>query len=174
MRIELPRRACSTPVSATDPKPVPSIVRLSGGQVVPYPQPSSKAATAIAKSNRRTGTGPEVRLRSALHATGLRFRKDLLIRTAELRVHVDVAFTRQRLAVFVDGCFWHGCPDHGSTPRSNTGYWVPKLAANLERDSRVDQALRASGWHLLRLWEHVPTAEAVVLVQAALEQAKQR
>ena len=141
---------------------------------MPYPQPSSEAASAIGKANRRTGTGPEVRLRSALHAAGLRFRKDLLIRTPGVRVHADVAFTRQRLAVFVDGCFWHGCPAHGVTPKSNTGYWLPKLAANRQRDDRVDRELRANGWHVLRIWEHVPIADAVPLVEAALEQAGRR
>src|SRR5690606_29010965 len=109
-------------------------VALSGGRRVPYPEPTTAAATRIGKGNRRTGTKPEVRLRSELHCRGRRFRKDLLIRAAGVRTHADVVFTRQRLAVFVDGCFWHCCPEHGSSPKSNTAYWEPKLRANVDRD----------------------------------------
>ena len=63
-------------------------------------------------------------------------------------------FTRGKLAVFVDGCFWHSCPEHGSTPNRNREYWLPKLGANVDRDRRVDAALRESGWSVERLWEH--------------------
>jgi DNA mismatch endonuclease (patch repair protein) len=144
-------------------------VVLSGGERVPYPEPSSEAASRIGRANRRTDTQPEQRLRSELHRRGLRFRKDLLIGTPGLRVHADVAFTRQRLAVFVDGCFWHGCPEHGSSPKSNAAYWGPKLAANVDRDRRVDKALRAEGWAVLRIWEHEAIADAAALIEGALE-----
>ncbi len=129
-------------------------VSLGGGLEVPYPQPSSKAATRIGKGNRRRDTKPEVELRSALHRQGLRFRKDLRIRLEQLSVRADVVFTRRKVAVFVDGCFWHGCPDHQRVPQSNRDYWVPKLRRNVERDGQVDEALAAEGWLVVRVWEH--------------------
>lgn len=144
-------------------------VVLSGGERVPYPEPTTEAATRVGKGNRRTGTKPEQLLRAELHRRGRRFRKDLLIRAGGLRTHADIAFTRQRLAVFVDGCFWHGCPEHGSSPKSNTSYWGPKLRANVERDRRVDEALRAHGWAVLRTWEHEATDSAADLVERALD-----
>lgn len=146
-------------------------VVLSGGERVPYPEPTTEAATRIGKGNRRTGTKPEQLLRSELHRRGRRFRKDLLIRAGGLRTHADIAFTRERLAVFVDGCFWHACPEHGSSPKSNTAYWGPKLRANVERDRRVDQELRSDGWVVLRIWEHVSSADAARSVERALQKA---
>ena len=144
-------------------------VNLSGGLIVPYPSPSSAAATTMGKANKRADTKTEVRLRSELHRRGLRFRKDLLVRLDDLRVHVDVAFTRRRLAVFVDGCFWHGCPVHQNVPRTNSDYWIPKLAANAVRDRRVDAALISARWDVLRIWEHVPVGEAVDAVVTTYE-----
>ena len=83
------------------------------------------------------------------------------MRCAGLRVRPDVVFTRRRVAVFVDGCFWHGCSDHQRVPRRNRDYWVPKLRANVERDRRVDAALEAAGWRVVRIWEHdTPDAAA--------------
>lgn len=106
------------------------------------------------RGNRRTGTSPELRLRSALHRLGLRFRKDLRIVANGHAVRPDVVFTKARVAVFCDGCFWHGCPEHGTSPRINADYWGPKLARNRERDQRNDAFLRASGWEVIRVWEH--------------------
>ncbi len=83
----------------------------------------------------------------------------------------DVAFTRSRVAVFVDGCFWHGCPEHGRTPQTNQDYWIPKLAANEARDARVDTALRAAGWRVVRVWEHEDVVVAVQRVVAAIQDA---
>src|SRR4051794_39523117 len=100
-----------------------------------YPYPDSEAVVAVMKANRRSDTGPEVATRALLHRLGLRFRKDYLIKLPETRgVRADIAFSRQRLAVFIDGCFWHGCPEHGHMPRRNTHYWGPKLARNARRD----------------------------------------
>ncbi|HEX2575485.1 MAG TPA: very short patch repair endonuclease, partial [Aquihabitans sp.] len=112
------------------------------------------AATKIGKANGRKDTRAEIRVRSALHRRGLRFRKDLLLRLDSVRVHPDVVFTRVRVAVFVDGCFWHGCPEHQHVPKRNRDYWVPKLQANVARDRRVDAALEAAGWEVVRAWEH--------------------
>jgi DNA mismatch endonuclease (patch repair protein) len=83
-------------------------------------------------------------------------------------VRPDIAFTARKVAVFVDGCFWHACPDHGSQPKNNEWYWSPKLARNVERDRAADAALAQAGWIVVRLWEHVPVTEAVALVTAAV------
>ena len=157
-----------------DPEPVEGssqrTVNLGGGLLVPYPSPGTAAATRIGKANRRADTKAEVRLRSALHARGLRFRKDLLIRTVDIRVHPDVVFTAVQLAVFVDGCFWHGCPEHQHVPKTNQDYWVPKLRANEQRDRRVDAALRASGWGVA--WEHEDEAAAAARIHAEIDRRR--
>ena len=98
---------------------------------------------------RSTNTKPEVTLRKRLFAKGMRFRTRL-----KLTGKPDIAFTRARLAVFIDGCFWHGCPQHGTSPRSNSDYWSAKLRRNRERDRAVDAALVADGWAVVRYWEH--------------------
>jgi DNA mismatch endonuclease (patch repair protein) len=144
----------------------PRTVRIAAGVDVPYPEPTSPAATKIGVANRRRDTRPEVRLRSELHRRGLRFRKDLLVRTTHAKTRVDICFTRVRVAVFVDGCFWHGCPDHQHVPKRNTGYWAPKLAANVDRDRRVDRAFRADGWWVLRVWEHEDPRSAAERIES--------
>src|SRR5262245_28321051 len=119
------------------------------------------------KANRRRDTTPEVRVRSALHRAGLRFRKDLLVRFRGGHTRPDVVFTSTRVAVYVDGCFWHSCPRHGTRPRNNSWYWRPKLRRNLARDRRVTRRLRAEGWLVLRRWEHeLPSAVAAAVVSA--------
>lgn len=143
-------------------------VKLGGGLAVPYPEPTSPAATAVGTGNRRRDTKPEVAVRSQLHRRGLRFRKDLLLHADGVRVRPDVVFTRARLAIFIDGCFWHACPDHGSSPQSNQDYWIPKLAANQARDRRVDAALRGDGWQVLRIWEHEDPFEAAAAIEVVL------
>lgn len=143
----------------------PARVALGDGHDVPYPSPSSATATSVGRGNTRTGTKPEVRLRSALHRRGLRFRKDHPIRTPSRLVRPDVVFTGARVAVFVDGCFWHGCPQHQRIPKTNTAYWVPKLARNVERDRLTDSALIEAGWRVVRLWEHQDPESAAQLVE---------
>jgi DNA mismatch endonuclease, patch repair protein len=102
---------------------------------------------------RRRDTDVERALRSSLHRRGLRFRLHLPIPGVP-RVRPDVVFTRAKVAVFVDGCFWHRCPIHGSQPRSNRAWWKSKLDANVARDRRHDAALAAQGWRVVRVWEH--------------------
>jgi DNA mismatch endonuclease (patch repair protein) len=136
------------------------VISLGHGRLVPYPEPSNDTATRVGKANRRADTKAEVRLRSSLHHRGLRFRKDYLVRVDGVRARVDIVFTRVKLAIFVDGCFWHGCPLHQRVPKRNRDYWVPKLVANSERDRRVDAALRAAGWTVERVWEHEDADEA--------------
>jgi DNA mismatch endonuclease, patch repair protein len=121
------------------------------------------------QSNRRTDTGPERALRSALHRGGLRFRKDYRVDLDDVRVQVDVAFPRQRLAVFVDGCFWHRCPQHGTDPRLNGDFWERKLQRNVERDVQVGAALMDAGWTVVRCWEHEPADVAAERIRQALK-----
>lgn len=137
------------------------------------PHPSSQAATNRMRSNRRTDTKPEVALRSFLHRRGLRFRKDYLVElSSDRKVRVDIAFTRPRLAVFVDGCFWHSCPQHGTTPKTNREYWIPKLEQNGVRDKANELELKSDGWHVLRIWEHVSTEEATALTLESLNRTE--
>lgn len=118
---------------------------------------------------RRRDTKPEVRLRSALHHLGYRFRKDYPIRVEGKLVRPDIAFTRRRVAVFVDGCFWHSCPEHGRRPRVNGEYWSPKLEGNTRRDREQTAALQSAGWTVLRLWEHEDQESMVISIEEALK-----
>jgi DNA mismatch endonuclease (patch repair protein) len=137
------------------------------GRVRPLP-PTSAAASAKGRANRRRDTSPERALRSELHRRGLRFRVDHPISTRLRRIRPDIAFTRARVAVFVDGCFWHACPHHGTMPKGNAEYWEPKLAENVERDRRTNAALADEGWTVVRIWEHVPVREAADIIERAL------
>ena len=105
------------------------------------------------QANRSKGTKPELRLRLILHARGLRYRVNHRP-LAGVRMTADVVFTRAKVAVFVDGCFWHGCPDHYQRPAINQEYWLPKLKQNVARDGIADAALLAEGWTVIRAWEH--------------------
>jgi DNA mismatch endonuclease, patch repair protein len=136
------------------------------GRAYPFTADSGRAANM--RSNRRTDTKPELALRAALHALGYRYRKDFRLDLPARRVRPDIAFTRRKVAVFVDGCFWHACPDHGTSPKNNEWYWSPKLAGNVARDRAVDAALTQAGWVVVRLWEHVPLDDAVAAVVAAV------
>ncbi len=136
-----------------------------------YPCPSSPSVTRVMRGNRRVDTRPEMLLRSELHRRGLRFRKHLAIDALSLRVRPDIVFTGQRFAVFVDGCFWHGCAQHGTHPRSNSAYWEAKLARNRARDEIVQETLQSAGWQVLRIWEHVPPAAAAEIVAKAVAEA---
>lgn len=101
----------------------------------------------------RRDTRPEMAIRSALHAEGRRFRVSYPVPDLR-RCTIDIAFPRRQVAVFVDGCFWHGCPEHATRPKSNADRWAHKLDANWARDRRVDAHLRERGWVVLRVWEH--------------------
>lgn len=113
-------------------------------------------------------------LRSALHREGLRFR---LHRRVE-SVAVDIVFPGPRVAVFVDGCFWHGCPRHATYPKTNREYWLPKLEENRKRDRRQTVRIRAAGWRVFRVWEHdcLPVAGGVVkrIVRTCRSHRRQR
>jgi DNA mismatch endonuclease, patch repair protein len=117
---------------------------------------------------RRADTALELRTRSALHRLGLRFRKDYPIRVAGRLVRPDIAFTRLRIAVFVDGCFWHMCPEHRTMPATNADFWRNKLETNASRDRLQTQLLIEAGWLVIRIWEHETTDEAVAIIQRAV------
>jgi DNA mismatch endonuclease (patch repair protein) len=120
-------------------------------------------------ANRRKDTSAEVALRQHLHRAGHRFRVDLPIRVPGRRpIRPDIVFTRARVAVFVDGCFWHGCPQHGTQPTSNSGYWTAKFEINRRRDREQTAALEADGWTVVRVWEHEPAAAAAERVVASI------
>ncbi len=109
-------------------------------------------------SNRSRDTGPELRVRRALHSRGLRYRvahRPL----PSLRRTADVVFTRQKIAVFIDGCFWHGCPAHCRIPSTNRAYWAAKIGGNSDRDRATTEVLEAAGWSVIRAWEHEDAAE---------------
>jgi len=109
----------------------------------------------------RRGTRPELALRRELHARGLRY----VLAAPGLPARPDLVFTRARIAVFVDGCFWHRCPVHGTQPRNNHDWWAAKLDGNVARDRRQDAALAASDWLSLRFWEHEEPASCADSVQ---------
>lgn len=118
-------------------------------------------------------TKPEKTLRSALHAQGLRFR----LHRRDLPGCPDIVFPSARLAVFVDGCFWHGCPTHGAKPKTNIDFWRKKLRGNRERDNEVSAALEANGWKVLRYWEHdvkERTPQIVRSITSALRSQRRR
>lgn len=115
------------------------------------------------QANRGRDTGPELALRSLLHQAGMRFRVDLPL-PFNRRRRADIVFTRVGLYVFVDGCFWHGCPDHFVLPATRRDFWRAKIDGNRMRDADTDRRLIESGLFVLRVWEHQPAAEAVVEV----------
>jgi DNA mismatch endonuclease (patch repair protein) len=120
---------------------------------------------------KRRDTKPERIIRSLLHAAGKRYRVDLRLTLEDARPRPDIVFTRARVAVFIDGCFWHCCPEHGRQPGVNGTYWGPKLEGNVTRDRAADKALAAAGWAVIRIWEHEAPHEAVERIVTAVDAA---
>jgi DNA mismatch endonuclease (patch repair protein) len=118
------------------------------------------------QANRRRDTLPELAVRRLLHADGLRYRVDFA--PFDRRRRADIVFTRKRVAVFIDGCFWHGCPVHSAQPKANTDYWGPKLDRNVERDRETTASLEARGWTVLRFWEHDPPDRVAAAIEAVI------
>ena len=123
---------------------------------------------------RRSNTAPEVALRASLHRLGYRFRKDFPLRIEERLIRPDVVFTKRRLAIFVDGCFWHSCPEHGRRPRVNGEYWSPKLEGNAARDREQTRVLESAGWTVLRFWAHEDLRDIVDAVDRLLSHGHER
>lgn len=131
------------------------------------PQASSAAALARMKTARRRDTKPEMAIRSLLHARGLRYRVDVPP-IEGMRSRADIVFAREKVAVFVDGCFWHLCPDHGTLPKANAEWWRAKLERNQARDEVTTASLSSGGWVVIRCWEHDAPSLAANRIERAV------
>lgn len=114
---------------------------------------SSPAVRRVMQGNRSRDTKPEIAVRCAVHAMGMRYRVSTRP-LPDVRRTADLVFRRTKVAVFVDGCFWHGCPKHHAPPKTNAGYWATKIDGNRVRDRNTTALLRAAGWAVLRFWSH--------------------
>jgi len=112
-------------------------------------------------------TAPELVLRSELHGRGFRYRVDRAP-APDVRSRADLVFGPARVAVYVDGCFWHSCPEHGTNPKANADFWKRKLDRNRERDAETNRLLESRGWRVIRVWEHEDPVEAADRVEAAV------
>lgn len=118
-------------------------------------------------------TGPEMVIRRLLFAAGFRYRVNFRPKTPNIgRSSIDIAFPRKRVAIFIDGCFWHGCPEHGEVPKANNEWWENKFAQNRERDARITEKLTASGWIVLRFWTHEKPEKVCEHIEKILIQCK--
>lgn len=119
------------------------------------------------QSNKSRDTKPELALRRAVHALGLRYRVSMRP-LPKVRRTADLVFTKVKVAVFMDGCFWHGCPQHHTKSATNAAYWADKVERNRERDAETDRLLREAGWTVIRIWEHEEPTEAASRVADAV------
>lgn len=133
--------------------------------------PSTPEVSRRMQRIRQKDTSAESALRSELYARGLRYRIHVSVLTKPRRV-ADIVFRRLRVAVFVDGCFWHGCPRHATWPKANAEFWRAKILANQERDRDTDKRLRADGWKVVRVWAHEPPDQAAGRIAEILEKRK--
>ncbi|MEV1067321.1 very short patch repair endonuclease [Streptomyces sp. NPDC050263] len=132
---------------------------------------SSDAVRASMRANKSRDTKPELALRRAVHARGLRYR--VAARPIkELRRTADLVFTKARVAVFLDGCFWHGCPEHHTVAVRNGGYWASKVERNRTRDVDTDRRLAEAGWTVVRVWEHEDPVQAATRVEKSVAEAR--
>lgn len=116
------------------------------------------------QANKGRDTCPELAIRRLLHAGGFRYRVNIRP-VQELRRTADIVFTRAKVAVFIDGCFWHGCPEHYQRPLANREYWDDKMLRNRARDAETESALTDNGWRVLRFWEHERAGAVVEIIQ---------
>ncbi len=125
------------------------------------------------QQQRTRDTAPELAVRRRLHAAGLRYRVDVIV-LPDVRRRADIVFSGPRVAVYIDGCFWHGCPDHGNPrPAANGWYWPDKIMRNRERDADTDRRLREAGWQVIRVWEHEPADSVSAAVQSAVRRRRE-
>ena len=125
------------------------------------------ATSARMRAQRRRDTAPELALRRELHRRGVRYFVDRAPMKG-VRRRADLVFPRRKVAVYVDGCFWHSCPQHATFPKNNAQWWAEKLAGNVTRDRNTDSTLTDAGWTVVRIWEHENPVVAADRVQAAL------
>lgn len=140
------------------------------------PRPARALNEGVRKSmraNRGRDTGPELAVRRLVHAAGLRYRVSARPLPA-LRRTADLVFTRRRVAVFVDGCFWHGCPEHHTVAATNAAYWAEKVRANRARDRETTERLLDEGWRVVRIWEHEDPDAAAARVIAEVRSAREK
>lgn len=131
--------------------------------------PSSSDASRRMAKVRQTGTDTELALRREMYRIGLRYRIGYEVLRKPRRV-ADVAFPGRKIAVFIDGCFWHGCPEHATWPKRNADFWRQKIEANRQRDADTNARLEANGWTALRFWSHEsPTKAAEVVARVVAE-----
>lgn len=134
------------------------------------PEASSEHVRLRMQVTHQRDTPGELALRSALRALGLRYRVDAVLPGTRRRA--DVAFLRAKVAVFVDGCFWHGCPAHGTWPKANAAWWREKIEGNRRRDHDTDRRLAAHGWQVFRFWEHENLKQSAARVAAAVSRRR--
>ncbi|MFD8801812.1 very short patch repair endonuclease [Streptomyces atroolivaceus] len=134
-------------------------------------RPSSPGVSARMGRQARRDTKPELAIRKLLHAAGYRFRVNTRVPDMPRRT-IDIAFTRAKVAVMIDGCFWHGCPVHATQPKSNAQWWREKLERNMARDAETTAHLIAAGWTVVRSWEHEPPPAVAERVAATVDQAR--
>lgn len=130
-------------------------------------KPSSPGVSLRMSRQARRDTAPEVAVRKLLHASGYRYRLNVRVPDMPRRT-VDIVFSKAKVAVFLDGCFWHGCPLHATSPKSNAEWWREKLDKNMARDTETTEHMRNLGWTVLRFWEHETPAEIADRVAAAV------
>ncbi|MBI5559016.1 MAG: very short patch repair endonuclease [Deltaproteobacteria bacterium] len=134
------------------------------------PSPSSPQVSLNMKKVRIRDTGPEMAVRRLLYAKGLRYRVNYKPKSPKLgRSTIDIAFPGKRLAIFIDGCFWHNCPEHGEIPKANRKWWGKKFAENAERDEKVSKALIEGGWRVKRFWSHETPENICKLIQETIK-----
>ncbi|ARQ70021.1 very short patch repair endonuclease [Streptomyces marincola] len=131
------------------------------------PHASSPAVSARMSRQANRNTDPEMAVRRLLHAAGHRYRLHRPVPGMPRRT-MDIAFPGRRIAVFLDGCFWHGCPQHATSPKANGEWWRRKLDRNMSRDAETTERLVAEGWQVLRFWEHEPAEEVVRRIARAV------
>lgn len=135
------------------------------------PAASSPEALRRMRRQARSNTKPEMALRRELYGLGLRYRIDRKVLPGVQR-RADVVFLGARVAVFVDGCFWHSCPAHATRPKANANWWSEKLARNVTRDRDTDKQLEAAGWTVVRMWEHEDPQSVAVQIKALVERRR--
>ena len=165
-----------TPAPGSPPSRPDRTTRISTDTQANRAPPPTASAPHVRKrmqSQRVRDTRPELAVRRLLHAAGLRYRVDRPPLPG-LRRRADIVHGPSRLAVFIDGCFWHGCPTHGNLPTANAAFWEAKLARNRERDADTDRRLTEAGWEVIRAWEHEDPADVTrhILLRAAARRTR--